>query len=306
MSGLLTDRQLSIVSKALEGGIFVRRKMFIWSGSKQWIEDAVGGGRRQVRKYKLPEFRQSTKISKAIAQCFEDYTYDSYFGIFVPDASIVPFFARIEEIRRDIDAFIFLLQNERPRIKKYLKEHCYDYVCRVWRYCYGKEGEPSVAFADEVASNHAESFPEGNELLNKFRLAVLPSNPMCEPGSKYERAFGEDANIHVVTAVHNSIVSKRFKMFKTFVKLLETGEKAIEDGMKTRLNNTMDATMFKARSVMRQDFYGDEVLTQAASDLLDKLILIDSRNPHAICAAIARLAKVYYEDEIYQIRHLVK
>jgi hypothetical protein len=303
----LTPEQEAVVRPALDTGIFVNRKMFVWKGSMQWVDDNSDGSRKRMRKYNIPEFRTSIKISHEIVQCFDDYAYRTFFGIFIPERSITPFFNEINRLRGKLTDLVKLLSDDRPRILKYLCENSDDYAKRVWNYCYRYEGDPPVAFAADISRRHALSFPEGEDLRRKFRLDIIPCNPVCLPGSRYESAFGSDMNDQVALALHNGIVTKRFITFKLILAMMKKIE-AIADQPKrwVKLRNILRVTMLKIRSVLRQNFYNDKFIDDICQQLMDHLMVEDTRDVTKILSMLASLEKYLYDSNLYMIRHLKK
>jgi hypothetical protein len=206
-----------------------------------------------------------------------------------------------------LKAFVQLLQDERPSILQFLESHAEDYARRLWRYVHKDDSEPTLAYIADVSRKHATSFPEGENLAKKFRLDVFPSNPVCAAGSRYEEFFGQETNESIICAIHEGIVSKRYKMFKSIMFLVKKMESLSSGADRPiAMRNLMKISMIKARSFTRQNFFGEACLDELCLKLMDYLMIEEERDPKMVMSMLASIAKYVYDDNVYMIRHFVK
>lgn len=304
----IPEEQFKMIESAVNGGLFVRRKMFIWQGTLVELDKRLTGGKiKRCRKYNLPEFKKSFLIKKEINQCFYDFTYKTLFGAFVPERSIEPFSEEIKRMRGKIKDISNLFINERPRLIENLEKNSYRYAYRLWNGMHYENGSttPSESFVANVGRSLALSFPEENDLRRKFRLNVVPCNPICQPGSQYEKFFGSDLNSQVVMSVHNSLIYKRAASFRSLMFLMDRIEYHASQNVKSKLKKVLIATMFSVRSISRNNFIEDEFISEVTEKLLDHLIIEDERDLKYILSTLASIAKYLYDNNTYIIRHIV-
>jgi len=297
------DEQFSVITDAMADGIFVRRKKSIWSGSMQWLVDKDGADKRRVKKYNLPELRKAKLYSYLINKCFSDYAYETYYGYFVPRDSIKPFQAEISDLKRMLGELVDKIENERERINVALREDSYKYTEAIWHKVYKHEGNPPPSFAMSMADEHVANFPSGYDLRRRFKLEIIPCNPVCEPGSRYEAFFGSDINSKVTKAIYISILHKRAHSLR-YVDRALVGLNA--ECSKSKRNNQFKQLMLRARSITRQNFYGDKVVGEAAENLFNALIVTDERSVDKIKVLTEELFRAFYDDDNYLIRHMVE